>query len=177
MEDVKDLRMEERQGAGAVLDQLMNKIPGYAGYREREQRREADQRHREFVAKRLTAKKKALLDIGEILMSGGGLSHLEQLDGLTSVLDRLIERTRHASAGFSSFADTNVVDTERLDRIYEHDLGLLEQVEGLDEAIGVLERAADTQDNVAQAMRNVKRSLETVDGLLDSRDKIMKGLE
>lgn len=177
MEDVKDLRMEERQGAGAMLDQLMNKIPGYAGYRDREQRREADRRHREFVSKRLTDKKKALLDIGEILMSGGGLSHLEQLDGLTSVMDRLIERTRHASAGFSSFADTNAVDTERLDRIYEHDLGLLEQVEGLDESIGVLERAADTQDNVAQAMRNVKRSLEAVDGMLDSRDKIMKGLE
>lgn len=177
MEDVKDLRMEERQGAGAVLDQLMSKIPGYAGYREREQRREADKRHREYVAKRLTAKKKALQDIGEILMSAGGLSHLEQLDTLTNVVDRLVERTRHASAGFSSFADTNVVDTERLDRIYEHDLSLLEQVEGLDESIGVLERAADTQDNVAQAMRNVKRSLEAVDGLLDGRDKIMKGLE
>lgn len=177
MEDVKDLRMEERQGAGAVLDQLMNKIPGYAGYRDRQQRRDADQRHREFMAKRLTAKKKALQDIGEIIMSNGDLSYLEQLDGVTNVLDRLIERTRHASSGFSSFADTNVVDTERLDRIYEHDLNMLEHVEGLDETIGVLENAADTNDNVGQAIRKVKKSLDAIDALIDGRDKILKGLE
>ena len=146
MEEVKDLRLEERQGAGAVLDELMNKIPGYAGYRERENRRDADQKHREFVAKRLTGKKRSLQDVGETLMGNGGLSHLTKLDNLTNKIDRLVERTRHASAGFSSFVDTNNVDVQRLDAIYEHDMSLLESVESLDTLVGSLASAAETND-------------------------------
>lgn len=177
MEEVKDLRTDQRQGAGALLDELMNKIPGYAGYREREGRREADQKHREFMAKRLTGKKRAIQDVGETLMGSGGLSHLTKLDSLTNKIDRLVERTRHASAGFSSFADTNVVDTERLDRIYEHDMALLQTVESLDELIETLESAAETNDNVGPAINKVKKSLDAIDGHLDTRDKILKGLE
>lgn len=177
MEDVKDLRMEQAQGGGAILQSLMSKVPGFSGYLEKEHRKGADAKHREFIAKRITAKKKAIQDIGEILMENGGLDHLDKLDGLSNICDRVIERTRHASQGFSSFMDTNVVDAERLDRIYEHDLTMLERVEGLDESIGVLEEAAENSDNVGKAIRNVKKSLQAVDADLDTRDKILKGLE
>ena len=177
MEEVKDLRMDGRQGAGAVLEQLMEKIPGYAGYRDREHRREADQKHREFLAKRLEAKKRAIQDVSEILMENGGLEYLTKVESLTSITDRVMDRCRHASEGFSSFMDTNVVDTERLDRIYEHDLNILDKVEALDGLIESFENAADTNDNINQAIRKVKKGLEEIDAALDTRDKILKGLE
>ena len=177
MEEVKDVRMDQREGAGAVLDALMSKIPGFGGYLEREHRREADQRHREFLAKRLTSKKSAIQDVGETLMGSGGLSHLTALDSLTNKIDRLVERTRHASSGFSSFMDKNVVDAARLDRIYEHDLSILEGVEALDPVIENLDNAADSNDKVAQAIKKVKKALDELDGRLDTRDKILKGLE
>jgi hypothetical protein len=177
MEEVRDLRMDERQGAGGVLDSLMRKIPGYAGYRDRENRREADQRHREFVSKRLTQKKRDLQDVGEILLGSGDLSHMAPLDNLSNKIDRLIERTRHASSGFSSFVDSNVVDVQRLDVIYEHDLALLTAVEALDSLISTAEDAADGNDNVGKALRGVKKGLDEVDAHLDQRDKILKGLE
>ena len=177
MEEVRDLRMDERQGAGAMLDELMRKIPGYAGYRDRENRRDADKKHREFLAQRLTGKKRSILDVGEILMAQGGLSHLPTLDNLTNKLDRVVERTRHASSGFSSFADSNVVDVQRLDVVYEHDMALLETVENLDLLIKQLETAAEMNDNVGQALRKVKSGIDEVDTHLDKRDKILKGLE
>lgn len=177
MEEVRDLRIDERQGAGAVLDELMRKIPGYAGYRDRENRREADAKHREFVAQRLTAKKRALQDIGETLMANGGMSHLTTLDNLGNRFDRVVERTRHASAGFSSFVDSNVVDAQRLDVVYEHDLALLETVEALDSLLAQLDTAAGTNDNIGQALGKVKAQIDQVDAHLDKRDKILKGLE
>ncbi len=177
MEEVRDLRMDERQGAGGMLDSLMRKIPGYAGYRDRENRREADQRHREFVSKRLTQKKRDLQDVGEILLGNGDMSQMSTLDNLSNKIDRLIERTRHASSGFSSFADSNVVDVQRLDVIYEHDLALLTAVENLDSLISTAEDAADGNDNVGKALRGVKKGLDEVDAHLDHRDKILKGLE
>lgn len=177
MEEVKDLRMDQRQGTGAVLEQLMEKIPGYAGYRDREHRREADQKHREFLAKRLAGKKKAIQDVGQILLEDGGMEYLTKVESLTSKVDRVMDRCRHASEGFSSFMDTNVVDTDRLDRVYEHDLNILEKVESLDGLIENFETAADTQDNVNQAIRKVKKGIEDIDSALDTRDKILKGLE
>ena len=177
MEEVRDLRMDERQGAGGFLDSIMRKIPGYAGYRDRENRREADEKHREFIAKRLTQKKRDIQDVGEILLGNGDMSQMSALDGLSNKFDRLIERTRHASAGFSSFADSNVVDVQRLDVIYEHDLALLTCVEALDSLISQAEDAADANDNIGKAFRNIKKGLDEVDSHLDKRDKIMKGLE
>jgi hypothetical protein len=109
-------------------------------------------------------------------MGNGGMSHLTKLDSLTNKMDRLIERTRHASAGFSSFADTNQVDTHRLDQIYEHDMSVLEKVESLDESISAMENAADANDNVGKAIRDVSKKLDEIDGALDSREKILKGL-
>jgi len=169
--------MDERQGAGGVLDELMRKIPGFAGYLDRENRRDADQRHREFIAKRLTQKKRDIQDVGEILLGSGDMSQMSALDSLTNKCDRLIERTRHASAGFSSFMDSNAVDVQRLDTIYEHDLALLTTVESLDALVSRAESAADTKDNVGQALREVKKGLDEIDAHLDQRDKILKGLE
>lgn len=177
MEEVRDLRMDEREGAGAMLDELMRKIPGYEGYREREKRRSADQKQREFVSKRLTAKKRTLQNIGETLMSTGGMKHLKTLDSLTNKIDRVVERSRHASAGASSLFDTNVIDTERLDIIYEHDLALLRTVEEMDSLLSVLESAAECNDNVADSLRKVREQIDEVDAHLDKRDKILKGLE
>lgn len=177
MEEVKDLRLDDRQGPAAMMEELMRKIPGYSGYLDREKRRDADKTHREYLAKRLTGKKRTIQDIGEVLMSSGGMSHLTAIDSLTNRLDRVTERTRHAAGGSGGFFSATEIDTEMLDRIYEHDLALLEIVEALDGLIESLQSAAETNDNVGPAIMKVKNAINDIDSHLDSRDKIMKGLD
>ncbi len=177
MEEVKDLRLDNRQGLGAKLQQLMKKIPGFEGYLDREQRRSADSIHREYLTKLLSTKKRTIQDIANGLLESGDLSHMTSMDSLTNNIDKISNRIRSAgSAGGNFFAMVDV-DTELLDRIYEYDLTLLGEIEALDEKIGTLQNACDTNDNIKPAISGVKNVLTEIDGSLDGREKLLKGLE
>lgn len=177
MEEVKDLRLDNRQGMGAKLQELMKKIPGFEGYLERDHRRKADSVQREYLTKLLSGKKRAVQDIAAELLERGDLSHMTALDGLTNTIDRINNRIRSAgSAGGNFFAIVDV-DTELLDRIYEHDIALLVHVEAIDEKLATLRTACETNDNIKPAINGVKSTLQDLDGSLDSREKILKGLE
>lgn len=177
MEEVKDLRLDNRQGMGAKLQELMKKIPGFEGYLEREHRRKADSVQREYLTKLLSAKKRTIQDIAAGLLESGDLSHMTALDGLTNTIDRINNRIRAAGSAGGNFFAMVEVNTELLDRIYEHDLALVIEIEALDEKISTLQRACDTNDNIKPAIAGVKSTLTELDGSLDSREKILKGLE
>jgi hypothetical protein len=177
MEEVKDLRLDNRQGMGAKLQELMKRIPGFEGYLDREQRRKADSIHREYLTKLLSTKKRTIQDIASGLLESGDLSHMTSMDSLTNNIDRISNRIRSAgSAGGNFFAMVDV-DTELLDRIYEYDLALLGEIESLDEKINTLQNACESNDNIKPAIAGVKSVLTALDGSLDGREKLLKGLE
>ena len=66
MEDVK-------QASPGALETLMRKIPGYGGYLDREQRRDADRLHREFLAKGTSSLKAKIQDIQEEMLRNGDM--------------------------------------------------------------------------------------------------------
>ncbi len=177
MEEVTDLRIDNRSGPSVMVEELMKKIPGYAGYLDREKRRDADRVHREYVAKRLVDKKRVIQEIGEGLLKSGGMKYLSDLDGLNNLIDRISQRIKTAVSGSGSFFSAVEVDTVLLDRIYEHDMAMLHDVEALDQGIDSLRQAAETKDNVVQSISRVRSALIALDGHVDTRDKILKGLE
>ena len=177
MEEVRDLRHDNRQGLGAKLQQLMKRIPGFEGYLDREQRRKADSIHRDYLTKLLSTKKRTIQDIAAGLLESGDLSHMTSMDSLTNNIDKISNRIRSAgSAGGNFFAMVDV-DTELLDRIYEYDLALLGEIETLDEKLSTLQNACETNDNIKPAIAGVKSVLVALDGSLDGREKLLKGLE
>lgn len=177
MEEVKDLRLDNRQGMGAKLQQLMKRIPGFEGYLDREQRRKADSIHRDYLTKLLSTKKLAIQDIASGLLESGDLSHMTTMDSLTNNIDKVSNRIRSAGSAGGNFFSMVDVDTELLDRIYEYDLALLGEIEALDEKIGTLRNACDTNDNIKPAISGVKGVLSEIDSSLDGREKLLKGLE
>lgn len=177
MEEVKDLRLDNREGLGAKLQQLMKRIPGFEGYLDREQRRKADNVHREYLIKLLSTKKAAIQDIAASLLESGDLSHMTGMDSLTNTIDKVSNRIRAAGSAGGNFFSMVDVNTELLDRIYEYDLALLGEIEALDEKLGTLQQACDTADNIKPAIAGVKGVLGGIDASLDGREKLLKGLE
>jgi hypothetical protein len=177
MEEVKDLRFEPTKGPDALIEKLAAFIPGYEGYQDREKRRDADKKHREYIAVRLSKKKAALTEIGEELLDNDMMQYVSKLNDLTMDIDSLSNRIRAAATGGSSVLLDIQADTELLDRIYENDLALLQSVESLDEKIGTLSDAVDTEDNVKMALKGVQKALKGLQGGIDLRDKIVRGLE
>ena len=177
MEEVKDLRLDNRQGLGAKLQQLMKRIPGFEGYLDREQRRKADSVHREYLTKLLSNKKATIQEIAESLLESGELTYMDSMNSLTNTVDKVTNRIRAAGSSGGNFFAMVDVDTELLDRIYEYDLALLGEIEALDEKLTTLRQACETADNVKLAINGVKGVLGGIDASLDGREKLLKGLE
>ena len=111
------------------LERLASHIPGIAGYREREGRRETDRRLRECLAGRLD---EAAADLNAVR---NRLTREGRLDAMNAVLDldRTLQKTaaalRFADCGYSGLFDQLKLGEAELATIYAYDLSLLESVE------------------------------------------------
>lgn len=177
MDEVKDLRADGRMSMGAKLQQLMKQVPGFEGYLERSKRRNADNVQREHLIKLMSGKKREIQDLGAALLDGGDLTQMNAIDGLTNVVDRINNKMRSAGTAGGNFFSLQDVDTELLDRIYEHDLALISEFNAIAEKLGTLQQAVDSNDNVKLAVRGVSSALTEFEARVDGREKILKGLD
>lgn len=120
------------------LEKLADKIPGLSGYRAKEDRRETDKRLREYVGTRLDGVKAKVDEVKLELTNRGGLAALGPIGQLHRRLQRLTETVRFASYGYSGLFDQMKIREAELDKIYAHDLKMLEVVDLLDGAVSTL---------------------------------------
>ena len=58
--------LDKARAAQNALERLMNSVPGFKGYRERDLRRDADRLQREHISARLEDAKKALNQVAAV---------------------------------------------------------------------------------------------------------------
>lgn len=156
-----------------TLERLMRNIPGFGGYLDRERRRDADKLQRDFMAKQLGAIKRKIQNAQEEVLASGNLSLVERFDKVNNRLDRVVERLSHASYGYAGFFDAHEVNEAELQSVYEHDLGLLNEITMLD---GTATSLAGSPDPGGQ-LTELQNSVQTLDGKLDERERILKGVQ
>lgn len=170
-----DLRMKMEAGQNK-LEELMHKIPGFSGYLDRENRREADSIQREFLARRLTELKGKIQEAQADMLSAGNLDVMEPFDSVNNKLDRVIERIRHASRGYSGFFDAVKVNEAELDRIYDFDLALVSGISAAEEALMAVTATADQEGDLKPVLRALTTRVTELDSSLDERDRVLKGV-
>lgn len=171
MEELKDMR-----AGGNILEKITRKIPGFGGYLDRERRRDADKIQREFLAKGCLEIKQRIQDIAEQLIGQGKLDLMTKLDAVTNRLDRVTDRIRHASAGYAGFFEINQVNSAELDRIYEHDLSMINNLDAAHEALDALQTAVDCEDNPGPRINDLQKVVNQMDARLNERERILKGV-
>lgn len=164
-----------QSGLPATLEALMRRIPGFSGYLDRERRRDADQLQREFMARGLTDLKRKVQDAQEALIEAGQMKLMAKLDDVANVMDRVVNRLRHANKGYAGFFDQNQVNEEELSRIYEFDLSLINQLTHAEEAVAALNANVD-KDNVKDRVSDLEKSIREIDSKLDERERLLKGV-
>ncbi|HEX9118525.1 MAG TPA: hypothetical protein VGA61_20835 [Anaerolineae bacterium] len=143
-----------KQGMGGV-ERAFTGLPGVAGYREKEMRRDADKKVRETLAHRLDDGRRRLTDLQSQLLSGGGLAFLADLERVGSRLQTLIDRIRTASYGYAGFFDLQRVKEAELDRLAAFDQALFDQLAPLDQALDELAKAIAANQGVKEAIQPV----------------------
>lgn len=157
-----------------VIETVLRKIPGFRGYLEKEYRRDSDRLQRDWLADRLQRAKAALDAFVTAQADAGQLDALPACDRLRARLDKVIGRIRGAMQGYSGFFDLVQVDEAVLDRVYQFDVSLMDEVEAAAEAI---EKLGSTDGPAAAAIGTIMDKLQALDKRWDIRGDMLRGLE
>ena len=117
------------------LERIASHVPGIAGYREREERRETDRRLREFLAARLDEGRGALNGLRNRATDAGELKVLDTIGRLDRALQKSVSSLRYADYGYSGVFDQVKIGEAELEQIYAYDASLIADVTGVSEKL------------------------------------------
>ncbi len=152
MPDIRE-RVEEDRG---LLKRIQLFIPGFAGYRRKEDLRTADNLLRIQIANKLKETRGTLDSARAALTSNYQMKALEPMGVVMMKVQGLEGQIRHAEQGYSGLvADVKVLEPQ-LNKLYEWDAALLDGVVALQQHSSALE---------AQASGDVQKALEAINGI------------
>jgi glutamate-1-semialdehyde aminotransferase len=174
MPDLRE-RVEDDRG---LLKKIQLHIPGFAGYRRREDLRAADNLLRIQLADRLVRVRDSLEKVRAEFTRNYQVAQLEPLGALIFKATELEGRMRHAEQGYSGISATIRVEEKELNHLYEFDLWLLEGINmlmGKSEALRV--SAKKDNDAVEAAMTEMRDALSTFEDTFERRMNVITGTE
>ena len=164
---------EKIKGSQSKLEQLISKIPGYAGYKQKEQRREADKLLRLHVARQYEAQLVRLNNTQMTLTTRGRLSSIVTLERAVMKLQLLIDRLKTASYGYTGLFDAVRVNEEALDKLYEFDQAMLAGVDELAALLTKLDEAAQAEASTAAEANDLIIKLEQLNTTFSQRQDVI----
>jgi hypothetical protein len=172
--------LDKARGQQNVLERIMNAIPGFKGYREKELRRDADKLQRDHLGDLLDGAKKHLDQISTDISRSGNLAGLNDVETARKRLDKVIARIRWADRGYGGFFDTVKVDEAMLERVYAFDLSLIEHVDrirAVASGASIDPSGAPFPGDAALRVRRLIEEIDAVDARLADREAILSGVK
>ncbi len=126
------------EGDRGVLKRLQLLVPGFRGYRQGEDIREADSFLRIQVADKLKNARTTIENARSGLSNAGQFQALRDLAPIIADLLGLEGRIRHAEQGYTGISPAVRVNPQQLDRLYEYDYGFAQAADQLNQTIATL---------------------------------------
>ncbi|MCI4358188.1 MAG: zinc ribbon domain-containing protein [Thermoplasmata archaeon] len=158
-----DIRTRVDQDRG-ILKRLQLLIPGYRGYRQGEDLREADSVLRLQVADRVHSATALLTQRRQALATAGRYDTLNDLALAIADLTRLEGEIRHAEQGYTGISPALRVSVTGQDQLYEYDYGF---VLAANDLVTTLSGLPDPNANPA----SVQQATETVRDMVARLEK------
>lgn len=174
MPDIRQ-RVEEDRG---LLKKIQMIIPGYRGYRIREDLRDSDKMLRMELSKKLALQRKQLEECrGDIVGSMPLSKSLETLGGVISQYKKVEGLMVHSDSGYSGIAADIKIQQDEMNKLYDYDLSILENIQFIDQGIGELRSAINTSDDskIKDAAKTVKMRLTGLEEKFAKRQAVIGG--
>lgn len=139
MPDIRE-RVEADRG---LLKKLQLMIPGYAGYRRREDIRAADNILRLQLSDRMKTVRGELEGIRDQMAMDGKYQGLQTIGNAIFYVQGVEAKVRHAEGGYSGISATIRIEERELDKLYEYDWAMFDS---LDKAAAVVPMIRDSAD-------------------------------
>lgn len=137
------------------FEELVGKIPGYKGYKEKELRREADKLLREKIAGELMILRRRLNEGQMELLSAGLIKFTDDLERAIMKLQILSDRIKTATYGYSGLFDAVKVKEDHLDALYAFDYRLLEGIPEIAAGVDKVLAAIQAQEEILPTIREL----------------------
>lgn len=172
MPDIRD-RVEQDRG---LLKKIQLMIPGYAGYRRREDIRAADNLLRIQIANQMKGVRGELEDIRDGMAMEGKVQGLQTIGNAIFTIEGLEAKVRHSEGGYSGISATIQIQETELDRLYEYDYAMLES---LDQAAGLVTAIRDASDpkGVEGAVKSLMKAVNSFETAWKSRTNAVTGIQ
>jgi len=158
-------RAEER------LDNLLARVPGYRGYRDKEDRRDADRAIRDEVATSLDAVAARVQAVASDLARRRLIREVGTVDDWVRALQTLAQRVRLAPAGYGGIFSDRDVDAA-LDQLRQFDEGLLAETARLEDPVEALEAALVAEGDLAGPVRDGMAVTRLLATRFDARETV-----
>ena len=157
------------------FQRLAESLPGFDGYRERGIRRAADRLVRDHLVKLLDEQRRRL----EQLMGESGTNNIQLTSRIGQTQRRLTtlhDRIDHADYGYTGFFDAAKIDTEALDNLYEYDVGLVREVEQMQQILEGIDRAMDDPQSLQEQLDRMDEAIDDLTRKFKNRKDVAASL-
>ena len=130
-------------------------IPGFKGYIERQNRREADKLLRDTVARRFDEQWKRASQLQVDMVSQGMIAYVDDMERAALQLRTFIDKIGTAPRGYSGLFDAVKINEKELEAIYQYDAGFFDLAEQVGRAIDNVEASLGDESALPAAIRNL----------------------
>ena len=167
------LKTKAQQQMGGV-ESFFAGLPGVKGYKEKEQRREADKTVRMLIARKLDDEKLRLTNLQMDLISSGQLGLLDDMERAATRLQTLTDRVRTASYGYAPLFDNVRVKEAELEELAKFDEAMFANVERIASIITNMGQLAGHPDSEwLEAIHSLNTVLNTLNTEFGHRSEVV----
>lgn len=172
-----DIRQKVEDDRG-LLKKIQLAIPGFRGYREREDLRAADRLLREQLADRLGMAVRDLEISRDNLAHNNDILWLDKVGKLVNDTTAAQNKLRHAEQGYTGVSPDYRINQEQLNRMYDWDLSLLYNIDNVKGGAEKLKSAtsSNNDEEIEKGLMIVKEALFKFDELFSQRREAIAGL-
>lgn len=154
---------------------LASYIPGFGGYVERQNRRDADQLLRETVARRFEEQWKRASQLQEEMVGSGLIAYVDDMEKAAIQLRTFIDRISHAPRGYSGLFDAVKINEKELEAIYRFDAAFFDLAEQIARANDNVEASLGDEAALPAAIRNLVTLARLANETYDKRTEAITG--
>ncbi|MBL8090194.1 MAG: hypothetical protein KF758_13060 [Anaerolineales bacterium] len=154
---------------------LVSYIPGFGGYVERQNRRDADALLRETVARRFEEQWSRISNLQAELVSNGMIKYVDDVEKAALALRTFIDKISTAARGYSGLFDAVKINEAELEKIYQFDAAFFDLGDQVKSGIDNLESSMNDEEALPAAIRNVTTLARLAVETFERRSEVVTG--
>ncbi len=134
---------------------LASYIPGFGGYVERQNRRDADKLVRDTIARRFEELIKRASALQTDLVSTGKLESVGEMEKAVTQMRTFMDKINTAARGYSGLFDAVKINEKELEQLYNFDLAFFDLADQIGHGLDNVEASMGDDAALPAAIRNI----------------------